>query len=49
MYLWGMVAIENKKYFLKNRIDKIIENSWNKIKLIVRYRYNGGNANDKIK
>jgi stage IV sporulation protein FB len=27
MYLWGMVAIENKKYFLKNRIDKIIENS----------------------
>lgn len=26
-YLWGVVIIENKRYYLKKRIDKIIENS----------------------
>jgi stage IV sporulation protein FB len=26
IYLWGMVYLENKKYNLKNRIDKLIEN-----------------------
>lgn len=37
VYLWGIVIIENKRYYLKKRIDKIIQNSWNKIDLIVRY------------
>jgi hypothetical protein len=35
--LWGMVIMENKKYYLQKRVYKIIENSWNKINLIVRY------------
>ncbi len=26
-YLWGIVIIENKRYYLKKRIDKIIQNS----------------------
>lgn len=36
-YLWCMIFIENKRYNLKKRIYKIIENGWNKIDLIVRY------------
>lgn len=27
MYLWGLIIIENKKYYMKKRIYKIIENS----------------------
>jgi hypothetical protein len=27
--LWGMVIMENKKYYLQKRVYKIIENSWN--------------------
>ena len=36
-YLWCIIFIENKRYNLKKRIYKIIENGWNKIDLIVRY------------
>lgn len=36
-YLWLMIFIENKRYNLKKRIYKIIENGWNIIDLIVRY------------
>ena len=27
VYLWGVVVVENRKYRVKKRIDKIIENS----------------------
>lgn len=37
IYLWTLVIIENKRYNTKKRIYKIIENSWNKIKIIVLY------------
>lgn len=37
IYLWTMIIIENKKYNTKKRIYKIIENSWNKTKIIVLY------------
>lgn len=36
-YLWCMIFIENKRYNLKKRIYKIMENGWNKMHLIVRY------------
>lgn len=36
-YLWILTITENKKYNMKKRIYKIIENSWNKTHLIVRY------------
>lgn len=36
-YLWGMIFIENKRYNLKKRIYKIMENGWNKMHLIVIY------------
>ena len=37
LYLWILIILENRRYDLKRRIYKMIESSWNKFNLIVRY------------